>query len=450
MATLLESFASGRQIGADLRLLKQQQQQQEAQAQQQQVVQQALGTIFGGGQTPQLGAPQVPSATPPIQPPAGAVPVLGQPPATQPGVVQPQTPVTQPGVIPSQPGQTQDQAIAQVFARNPAAGEALLKSIGAKNQFEADDASRRAFGIRNTPFGDRRNAAIERHAAELERQGSTVRAGQLRSLLDLTQQDQDQTLRTVEIANLGTKEREELQKPIKPTTLQQNLAAAGLTPGTPEFQDALLKGIFKPSTQINIGPDGEPLTLDEQIERTVETKKAAKLGEVRGKGIADREAEDIASGSEAARTIPNMRRSIELLGGIETGGIDAAILKGKQLFGIESANEAELVNAMSKQVIAQLKPVFGAQFTKAEGDWLKAIEAGPTKSTEGNLRLLERGIVLAKKRSEIGLEAAIQAKDFRSAQEIQDFLELDLTPGEEKGPDQPQRIKFNAQGKIIQ
>ena len=61
---------------------------------------------------------------------------------------------------------------------------------------------------------------------------------------------------------------------------------------------------------------------------------------------------------------------------------------------------------------------------------------------------MERGLVLAKKRSEIGLKAAVAAKDFRTAQEIQDFLELDLTPGAAKQG--PTVIKFDAQGNQIQ
>ena len=181
-------------------------------------------------------------------------------------------------------------------------------------------------------------------------------------------------------------------------------------------------------TRVSVGANGQPLSVDEQIELASRTKLAEKLAETRGKGIAAREAADIASGSEAARTIPNLQRSIDLLKEIPTGGFNAVELKAKQFLGVETADEAELVNAMSKQVIAQLKPVFGSQFTKAEGDWLKAIEASSGKSTEGNVRLMERGLVLAKKRANTGLKASIAAKDFRSAQEIQDFIDLDLTP----------------------
>lgn len=231
----------------------------------------------------------------------------------------------------------------------------------------------------------------------------------------------------------------------KGTSLVQNIEATGLKRGTPEFERALRTLLSKPGQTINIGGDGG-LTPEQRIELAAKTKRAEKLAEVRATGVATRESTDIAAGSGASRAVPNLQRSLDLLGEIKTGGIDAVLLKAKQFIGVESANEAELVNAMSKNVIAQLKPVFGAQFTKAEGDWLKAIEAGTTKSTAGNIRLIERGLFLAKKRAATGLKAAISAKDFRSAQEIQDFLDTDLTPG---GVVPPQRLKFDAQGNQI-
>ena len=175
------------------------------------------------------------------------------------------------------------------------------------------------------------------------------------------------------------------------------------------------------------------MSADEKISLAARTKRAEELAKTRASGVGKRESEDIDAGSRAAREVPNLIRSLDLLKSIETGGIDAAMLKGKQFLGIETRDEAELVNAMSQNVLTQLRPIFGAQFTKAEGDWLKAIEAGPSKSTEGNIRLLERGLKLAKRRAKIGQTAAISAQDFRVAQEIKDFLTVDLTPPKASG-----------------
>jgi len=118
-----------------------------------------------------------------------------------------------------------------------------------------------------------------------------------------------------------------------------------------------------------------------------------------------------------------------LLKEIKTGGISGALLKAKTVLGIESADEGELINAMQKIVLQQIKPTFGAQVSVKEGIWLREIEAGPRKSTEANIRLFERGLVLLRKRAEIGLKAAIASKDFRTAQNITEALEIDLTSG---------------------
>ncbi len=51
----------------------------------------------------------------------------------------------------------------------------------------------------------------------------------------------------------------DLMEPQKLTSLQENLAAAGLTPGTPEYEEAILKILTKPQTSIFTGkwwPEG--------------------------------------------------------------------------------------------------------------------------------------------------------------------------------------------------
>ena len=50
----------------------------------------------------------------------------------------------------------------------------------------------------------------------------------------------------------------------KPTTLQQNLIAAGLQPGTPEYQEALLTSINKPGVSITNNPEAKGLTEEQK------------------------------------------------------------------------------------------------------------------------------------------------------------------------------------------
>jgi hypothetical protein len=94
------------------------------------------------------------------------------------------------------------------------------------------------------------------------------------------------------------------------------------------------------------------------------------------------------AGIDAADASGNLMRSIELLDQVKTGGINRASLAAKRFFGVEGADEAELSANLGRAVLAQLKPIFGAQFTAAEGERLEKIEANFGKSTEGNKRLL--------------------------------------------------------------
>jgi hypothetical protein len=94
------------------------------------------------------------------------------------------------------------------------------------------------------------------------------------------------------------------------------------------------------------------------------------------------------AGIDAADASGNLMRSIDLLEQVKTGGINRAALAAKRFFGVEGADEAELSANLGRAVLAQLKPIFGAQFTAAEGERLEKIEANFGKSTEGNKRLL--------------------------------------------------------------
>jgi len=69
---------------------------------------------------------------------------------------------------------------------------------------------------------------------------------------------------------------ENSMKPPQLTTLQQNLAAAGLQPGTPAFQDAMMKGIMRPSVQI--GAPEKPLSVSELSNLTVPSGEALRYG----------------------------------------------------------------------------------------------------------------------------------------------------------------------------
>jgi hypothetical protein len=136
---------------------------------------------------------------------------------------------------------------------------------------------------------------------------------------------------------------------------------------------------------------------------------------------ATRAADTITLGVDAARSIPIFKRAQVLLQTVETGGFDKVKVDAKKWFGIESANEAEFSNLLGKQVIAQIKPTFGAAPTVKEGEWLRSMESGWGTSTAGNKRLIENGLRLAERRAEAGQQRALERKDKGTFDEIEGY-----------------------------
>ncbi len=339
-------------------------------------------------------------------------------------------------------GPTNPQAMAQLLASNPEMADKMLKNAGVFNANSRRRLADTAFEARNIPFGPQRDAFIQNAAAQIQASGGDPRIAT--SLLGMTQEQQDKNLNAMEISALNPKDRIELAGGGKPTALQNNLIAAGFEPGTPAYQNEIMKSLRKNiGTTVNVG--GNQLTPEQQIE--LESRKSASRteAEMKGKNIAKRRTADIETGLVAAQTMPVLRRSLDLLKDIKTGGIDAAILKAKQFLGIESANEAELMNSLRKSVLSQLKPTFGAAFTAQEGKLLEDIEAGFGKSTAGNIRLIERALASASRRAQMGFDAALSGDDKRTAENIQRFIEQDEDLPTSGGT----VIKFDRTGKRI-
>lgn len=121
----------------------------------------------------------------------------------------------------------------------------------------------------------------------------------------------------------------------------------------------------------------------------------------------------IDSGISSAENLISVNRSLELLNSVETGGIDNALIKGKQILGLESADEAELSYNLGKSVLTQLKPTFGAAFTVDEMLELKRMESGLGKSVAGNKRILNNLKKILNRSARRGMAAAKrQGEDF--------------------------------------
>lgn len=165
-----------------------------------------------------------------------------------------------------------------------------------------------------------------------------------------------------------------------------------------------------------VSPIGE--TAIEQTQRRIYEsggKKTAEGVEKRASGLIER-------GILAAESTAVLRRGIDLLDRVETGGIDAVSLAAKRFFGVEGADEGELSNNLAKAVLSQLKATFGAQFTVQEVSRLERIEAGFTKSSANNKRLLKQALRMAERTANRAKKAAKKRGDDDTVIDIDDLL----------------------------
>lgn len=169
-------------------------------------------------------------------------------------------------------------------------------------------------------------------------------------------------------------------------------------------------------------------TLPQEADASRTISGAQAGGAATEKGAAERTQQFINAGQDAADAISTVRRGLELLDSVGTGGIDAAKLKATQLFGVTGADESELSANLGKAVLSQLRATFGAQFTEKEGQRLSEIEAGFGKSTEGNKRLLQQAEKILDRAARRGLDAAEKSGDTFSAEEIRKSLNFTLSP----------------------
>jgi hypothetical protein len=145
-----------------------------------------------------------------------------------------------------------------------------------------------------------------------------------------------------------------------------------------------------------------------------------------GRAMSERAQAIISAGVDAIPQFRTLTTAIRLLGEVKTGGFEAASTRARSLFGIESGDEGELSNLLATSVLQQLRPIFGAAFTAAEGERLERISASIGRSTETNMRLLGEALQVARTAAEKALDRAQEAGDFSTVREIETALrELD-------------------------
>jgi len=282
------------------------------------------------------------------------------------------------------------------------------------------------------------------------------------------------------------------QTPSTVQTLKFRAQQAGLVEGTPEYQEFMRSGgggsmegssgitKYKNGVAVQYLGAGRTRVLDPikgeitdptEKQRVIEAAIAsgpAEAGAIAtatetAKGNVARGQEVIDSGRSAAQSIPQIKASLVLLDRIATGGVAGIGLRIRRALGGENADEGELAYNLRKQVLAQLKPTFGAAFTAREGDLLREIEASESRSTEANVRLLSNLLEALQLDAEIGRSRALGMEDTPTVREIDSYLNAQLGANasgifneiyQEQNPSEAGgggrvRIRVDAQGNVI-
>lgn len=230
-------------------------------------------------------------------------------------------------------------------------------------------------------------------------------------------------------------EREKMNKPSSSTLPASIQETEWFNQQSPEIQAThlKLKRQEKPSFEEKIEYETELLKVENEAARQKETNKT----EVeRLQGYVD-------TGVQMADNLTTVNRSLQLLESVGTGGLDQALIKGKRMLGIESADEAELSYELGKAVMRQLKPTFGAAFTAKEAEMLMNLESGLGKSAEGNIRILRNMQEVVDRAANRGLRAAKELGLKFDAGEIQ--IALDGAKNVFESQEQPKVEVLNIQ-----
>ena len=236
--------------------------------------------------------------------------------------------------------------------------------------------------------------------------------------------------------------------------LQLQAEAAGLPKGSKEYQEFMryggatreegAKGLtrFVNGSYIQVTGTGNRVydTSGTEVTDPAQKEKVIKEGydsgilregeiaaqRARATGSEDRAQDIINKGMDAANSTAVLRRSLELLNRVETGGFNRVSLAAKKLFGVEGGDEGELSANLGKAVLSQLRATFGAAFTAKEGESLKAIEAGFGSSVDTNKRLLNNALTIAEEAAKKAIRRAELRGDFETADEIESALQFNL------------------------
>ncbi len=307
-------------------------------------------------------------------------------------------------------GQEVDANLKKLFQTNPEAAEGVLNSIGLIDQRKREQASNFAFDLINTPPAQRPDK-IKARANSLQSQGRS--ADDTLSLLNITADQQDNALRTIQQAALSTKERADLERKRKGSVSASDRGFENLISGfSPEDQvkarrrKAGLDARAVGSAVQTIAEQGTTPTIASVESALSEAKEVGKSkAQLKFKPriasavkVAEKEAtergEALTDLARMEASLPGVQEVVDellVLSDIATstlGGRAFDIAAKESGFGSTKGADAraKMIAIVDNQVLPLLKETFGAAFTVQEGENLKASlvdpDASPTQKRE--------------------------------------------------------------------
>lgn len=205
--------------------------------------------------------------------------------------------------------------------------------------------------------------------------------------------------------------------------------------------------VFRDGSTRVTGPQGRVLkgqeratAVEDAQEFGIDIQSRRAGGRAGATGIEQRASALITRGIAAAESTATVRRALDLLDRVKTGGIAAISIAMRQRLGIEGADEGELSNSLGKAVLSQLRETFGAAFTETEGDRLIRLEAALGKSPESNRRILGQALRIAERTANRAIKAARKRGNLAEVADIEDLLSFSLDfPDDQPAQQTPQQ-----------
>lgn len=354
-----------------------------------------------------------------------------------------------------QQGQDPMQVYQQLAATDPRSANELLKTINAQQTVQQNqmalqqdqqrqktlDTARQSVGddpIMQFMFDDPETAGlVVRYTGEIDARKRVGAALPLMGALSVTNPQAKRNLIKEAIGNfqafspalasglrdINKLDDSKLDMAIKPVV--QMLGSMGFLPKKPDGQEDKTAQQKNYEFYVDLLERGEKSKADRfaqaaNLNPTERVKLAVQ--ETIGKKTAGRVGEQTDKGLRSADNLSNITRAIDLLDQVRTGGYQSAKKSVTDFLGMTPADEAEFAYLTGKTVLGQLKDTFGAQFTNEEAKRLESLEAGLGRSSEANMRILNRARNSSIKAAMRGLRAAREQGDLFTYREISNAL----------------------------